>query len=129
MSPCENFPFATLLFLRCATFRSPVNDNNTTFPAGAESVTFVGRPFPLDEAPQHLARLRHWGLTFGELSNFGPCPSPLTYATLPFTGFHRRKSVSSSPGRPWSMTDRMSFNLLLPPTPTDPPAQTHKGDL
>lgn len=44
--------------------KTPVNDNNTAFPAGAESVTFVGRPFPLDEAPQHLARLRRWGLTF-----------------------------------------------------------------
>jgi hypothetical protein len=44
---------------------SPVNDDHTTFPAGAETVTFVGRPFPLEEAPQHLARLRRWGLTFG----------------------------------------------------------------
>ncbi|KAF8266909.1 cytoplasmic protein [Lactarius quietus] len=42
----------------------PVNDDHTTFPAGAETVTFVGRPFPLEEAPQHLARLRRWGLTF-----------------------------------------------------------------
>jgi hypothetical protein len=55
--------FATRLFLRYAAFRIPVNDNtgNTTFPTGAESITFVGRPFPLDEAPQHLARLRRWG--------------------------------------------------------------------
>jgi hypothetical protein len=81
-----SLPFATLPFLRYAAFRSPVNDNNTTFPAGAESVTFVGRPFPLDEAPQHLARLRRWGLTFGELSNLAPRP-PLTNATLPFAGF------------------------------------------
>ncbi|KAH9988245.1 glycoside hydrolase superfamily [Russula compacta] len=44
--------------------KTPVNDNHATFPAGAETVTFVGRPFPLDEAPQHLARLRRWGLTF-----------------------------------------------------------------
>ncbi|KAM0749528.1 glycoside hydrolase [Meredithblackwellia eburnea MCA 4105] len=29
-----------------------------------EGVSFVGRPFPLDEAPDHLARLRQWGLTF-----------------------------------------------------------------
>ncbi|EJD50795.1 glycoside hydrolase [Auricularia subglabra TFB-10046 SS5] len=27
-------------------------------------VTFVGRPFPLSEAHDHLARLRRWGLTF-----------------------------------------------------------------
>ncbi len=28
------------------------------------NVSFVGRPFPLDEADEHLARLRTWGLTF-----------------------------------------------------------------
>ena len=83
------FVLCDLFFLRYAAFRSPVNDNNTTFPADAESVTFVGRPFPLDEAPQHLARLRRWGLTFGEPSNLAPCPSPLKYATLPFAGFRR----------------------------------------
>ncbi|KAI0260076.1 cytoplasmic protein [Gloeopeniophorella convolvens] len=44
--------------------KTPVDDDHATFPSGAESVTFVGRPFPLDEAPQHLARLRRWGLTF-----------------------------------------------------------------
>lgn len=68
-------------------FHSPVNDNNATFPAGAESVTFVGRPFPLDEAPQHLARLRRWGLTFGELTNLALRPSPLTHATPSFADF------------------------------------------
>lgn len=26
-------------------------------------VSFVGRPFPLDEADEHFSRLRHWGLT------------------------------------------------------------------
>src|SRR5512135_2269628 len=30
-------------------------------PSGAASVTFVGRPFPLDEADEHFGRLRHWG--------------------------------------------------------------------
>jgi len=58
---------------------SPVNDDNALFPAGAETVTFVGRPFPLDEAPQHLARLRRWGLTFSELS-FLACLFLLTSA-------------------------------------------------
>ncbi|KAJ7866599.1 glycoside hydrolase family 5 protein [Mycena olivaceomarginata] len=43
---------------------APANDDNATFPAGHQSVTFVGRPFPLEEAPEHLARLRRWGLTF-----------------------------------------------------------------
>ncbi|KAI0261200.1 hypothetical protein BGY98DRAFT_1192759, partial [Russula aff. rugulosa BPL654] len=39
-----------------ATFVGPVNDNtgNATFPTGAEFVTFVGRPFPFDEALQHF---------------------------------------------------------------------------
>jgi hypothetical protein len=27
-------------------------------------VSFVGRPFPLDEADEHFARLKRWGLTF-----------------------------------------------------------------
>lgn len=87
MCPLVIFPFATLPFLQYTVFYSPVNDNNTTFPAGAQSVTFVGRPFPLDEAPQHLARLRRWGLTFGELTNLASRPSPLTHATLPFADF------------------------------------------
>ncbi|MBM3132291.1 MAG: hypothetical protein FJZ95_04575 [Chloroflexi bacterium] len=29
-----------------------------------EDVSFVGRPFPLEEADEHFARLREWGLTF-----------------------------------------------------------------
>lgn len=29
-----------------------------------EGVSFVGRPFPLDQADEHFARLRTWGLTF-----------------------------------------------------------------
>lgn len=29
-----------------------------------EQVSFVGRPFPLDEADEHFGRLRRWGLTF-----------------------------------------------------------------
>ncbi|RIB11686.1 Glycoside Hydrolase Family 5 protein [Gigaspora rosea] len=28
------------------------------------NVSFVGRPFPLEEADQHLARLKHWGFNF-----------------------------------------------------------------
>ena len=27
----------------------------------ANRISFVGRPFELDEADEHLARLRHWG--------------------------------------------------------------------
>ena len=37
------------------TFRSPVNNNHTTFfLAGTETVTFVRRLFSLDEEPQHF---------------------------------------------------------------------------
>src|SRR5687768_15752643 len=28
------------------------------------NVSFVGRPFPLNEADEHFSRLREWGLTF-----------------------------------------------------------------
>ncbi|KAI8818413.1 glycoside hydrolase superfamily [Fimicolochytrium jonesii] len=31
------------------------------------NVSFIGRPFPLDEADQHFSRLRSWGLTFVRL--------------------------------------------------------------
>ncbi|KAJ7507025.1 glycoside hydrolase [Mycena galericulata] len=44
--------------------KTPANDDNDAFPAGHQAVTFIGRPFPLQEAPEHLARLRRWGLTF-----------------------------------------------------------------
>lgn len=46
------------------TSRSPSNDDHAIFPDRHEDVTFVNRPFPLDEAPEHFARLRRWGLTF-----------------------------------------------------------------
>ncbi|KAJ3774713.1 hypothetical protein FB446DRAFT_728014 [Lentinula raphanica] len=42
----------------------PSNHDNDTFPYNAESITFVDRPFPLEEAPEHQARLRRWGLAF-----------------------------------------------------------------
>ena len=29
-----------------------------------QDVSFVNRPFPLDEAAEHFSRLRYWGLTF-----------------------------------------------------------------
>jgi hypothetical protein len=29
-----------------------------------ENVSFVGRPFPLDEADEHFKRLQHWGFNF-----------------------------------------------------------------
>lgn len=42
----------------------PWPDGGTNFPSDFSdhrTVSFVGRPFPLDEADEHLGRLRHWG--------------------------------------------------------------------
>ena len=46
-----------------------------------EHLTFVNRPFSLEEAPEHCMRLRKWGLTlvrllvtWEALSHEGPCP-------------------------------------------------------
>lgn len=51
---------------RCLVLNSrPTNHDDKTFPANPEVATFVDRPFPLEEAPEHFARLRRWGLTFG----------------------------------------------------------------
>ncbi|ESK91213.1 glycoside hydrolase family 5 protein [Moniliophthora roreri MCA 2997] len=44
--------------------KSPANHDDEVFPSEAESVTFVGRPFPLEEAHEHFSRLRRWGFTF-----------------------------------------------------------------
>ncbi|KAF8885813.1 glycoside hydrolase family 5 protein [Infundibulicybe gibba] len=44
--------------------KTPVNHDHETFPHNDEPVTFVGRPFPLEEAQEHFSRLRRWGLTF-----------------------------------------------------------------
>ncbi|KAK7442010.1 hypothetical protein VKT23_016287 [Stygiomarasmius scandens] len=44
--------------------KTPVNHDNEIFPSESKTVTFVGRPFPLDEAHEHFSRLRRWGLTF-----------------------------------------------------------------
>ncbi|KAI8968778.1 glycoside hydrolase superfamily, partial [Trametes punicea] len=44
--------------------KTPVNHDHDSFPADHADVTFIGKPFPLEEAPDHLARLRRWGLTF-----------------------------------------------------------------
>ena len=37
-------------------------DRPTDFAQHA-TASFIGRPFPLSEAPAHLGRLRHWGCT------------------------------------------------------------------
>lgn len=51
----------------CLFNTSPINHNPSKFPLEHEQVTFVGRPFPLEDAPEQFARLRRWGLTFGAL--------------------------------------------------------------
>lgn len=46
----------------------PVQPNGATWNKAGfydhRNVSFVGRPFPLAEADEHFARLKHWGLTF-----------------------------------------------------------------
>ncbi|TFK28296.1 cytoplasmic protein [Coprinopsis marcescibilis] len=44
--------------------KTPTDHDHENFPGDHRSVTFVGRPFPLEEAHQHFSRLRRWGLTF-----------------------------------------------------------------
>ncbi|EIW79596.1 glycoside hydrolase family 5 protein [Coniophora puteana RWD-64-598 SS2] len=44
--------------------KAPIDHDHETFPTNHRTITFVGRPFPLEEAPEHFARLRRWGLTF-----------------------------------------------------------------
>src|SRR5687767_9194114 len=42
----------------------PYPDGGTQFPSDFSDhreVSFIGRPFPLEEAEEHLGRLRHWG--------------------------------------------------------------------
>jgi hypothetical protein len=53
--------------LSSLSFTSPVDHGPESFLHGHAGVTFVGRPFHLDEAHEHLARLRRWGLTFSKL--------------------------------------------------------------
>jgi hypothetical protein len=42
----------------------PTDHDHENFPGDHASVTFVGRPFPLEQAHEHFSRLRRWGLTF-----------------------------------------------------------------
>ncbi|KIL62019.1 glycoside hydrolase family 5 protein [Amanita muscaria Koide BX008] len=46
------------------SFLTPVNHSHDVFPGEHHAVTFVGRPFPLEEAHGHFSRLRRWGFTF-----------------------------------------------------------------
>jgi len=43
---------------------SPAPTDPTYLFTHHRQVSFINRPFPLDEAPEHFSRLRHWGLTF-----------------------------------------------------------------
>lgn len=65
----QNVSFAVHFIKFAKRFsHSPAGHNPEAFPHDHETVTFVGRPFSLEEAPYHFARLRRWGLTFSELS-------------------------------------------------------------
>ncbi|KAJ3515852.1 hypothetical protein NLJ89_g1495 [Agrocybe chaxingu] len=44
--------------------KTPADHDHENFPGDHKSITFVGRPFPLEEAHEHFSRLRRWGLTF-----------------------------------------------------------------
>lgn len=52
---------------------SPATVRSTSIPAkdgdfyDHHNVSFVGRPFPVEQADEHFARLRLWGLTFVRL--------------------------------------------------------------
>lgn len=61
----ECWKIYTFLFTIDFKLNRPVDHDHSNFPGDHRSVTFVGRPFPLAEAPEHLARLRRWGLSFG----------------------------------------------------------------
>ncbi|CAA7263297.1 unnamed protein product [Cyclocybe aegerita] len=44
--------------------KTPADHDHENFPGDHRCITFVGRPFPLEEAHEHFSRLRRWGLTF-----------------------------------------------------------------
>ncbi len=64
--------FGRTLILRgvnlCGSSKVPVNPDGATYRTQGffdhRPVSFVGRPFPLEEADEHFRRLRAWGLTF-----------------------------------------------------------------
>ncbi|CAG8464688.1 11322_t:CDS:10 [Ambispora leptoticha] len=55
----------------CGNSKLPTVPNGSTYLSEGffdhRNVSFIGRPFPLDEAAQHFARLKTWGLTFVRL--------------------------------------------------------------
>ena len=55
------------------TLNSPVDHDHENFPGDHASVTFVGRPFPLEQAHEHFSRLRRWGLTFSACCRLPAC--------------------------------------------------------
>ena len=84
----------------CLRSDRPANHDDDTFPADAETVTFVGRPFPLDEAHEHFSRLRRWGFTFSELHVYDIILGSYNLSSsLPcYVGSRRaRRSVSNEP--------------------------------
>lgn len=66
---------------------SPTNHDPATFPDDHHTVTFVNRPFPLDEAHEHFSRLRRWGLTFSLFNSPLHVYYPLTFPCSPFPSY------------------------------------------
>ncbi|GJJ07312.1 hypothetical protein Clacol_001513 [Clathrus columnatus] len=60
--------------------KTPSNVDKLVFPSHPELATFVNRPFPLEDAPEHFARLRRWGLTFITWEALAPA-SPTEFST------------------------------------------------
>ncbi|KAG9296107.1 hypothetical protein G9A89_011960 [Geosiphon pyriformis] len=55
----------------CGNSKLPTKPNGSTHLSEGffdhRNISFVGRPFPLEDAPEHFSRLKTWGLTFVRL--------------------------------------------------------------
>jgi hypothetical protein len=77
----------------------PYPDGGTQYPSdfsNHRAVSFIGRPFPLDEADAHLSRLKHWGFnclrlltTWEAVEQAGPGQYDTAYLDY-FTAIARR---------------------------------------
>ncbi|KAH9921814.1 glycoside hydrolase superfamily [Fomitopsis serialis] len=92
--------------------KTPTNHDHDSFPANHADVTFVGRPFPLEEAPDHFARLRRWGLTFSTSAGYyGPVTSSGIYDTDYLSYIHVWSRYSGGSGAPAWTLEAVGFDL------------------